>query len=288
MTILLLLTFAALTQSFTIVPQLNHWRAPQKNLYAETNFLEAASDIDDTFSSPIVPVSKRDSRFVSSVKVETTGAGSPQKTLYADTNFLEAARDVDDSFPSPIVPASKRDSRLLLSSRVKVETTDAGSLRIFIPKVGIKSENLGEVGFTASWLGIIGYWTVGMVQAGMGPLGLAFSVPFWMAGASMANKSIIDPATAVQLKIGVHGWSLEKKLLGSKTVAVGEGPTWQLNEAVVDSDMEVNGKPLTSVQLHSVSQHYSFGHALKTKEKEFVAREINEWLKRNDEEILRV
>jgi hypothetical protein len=198
--------------------------------------------------------------------------------------FLRKDGFDDDSNLVPYI--SRRRDKLMLSSKVTVETTDAGSLQISIPRIGLQGSSIFDLGFTASWLGIIGYWTFGMVRAGAGPVGALFSVPFWLAGASMANKSIIDPATAVRLTIGVYGWSLEKTVLGSKTQTL-EGPTWQLDEAVVDADMVVNGKPLTCIHLDSGVQVHSFGHALTTKEKEWVVMEINEWLKENDEEIIK-
>lgn len=100
----------------------------------------------------------------------------------------------------------------------------------------------------------------------------------------MANKSIVDPATSIRLTIGVYGWSMEKTLAGAKTTTI-EGPTWQLEDAVVDADMVANGKPLTCVQLDSGTKTYSFGHALASKEKDWVAREINEWLEQNSDAI---
>ena len=100
----------------------------------------------------------------------------------------------------------------------------------------------------------------------------------------MANKSVIDPATALRLTIGVYAWSLEKTVLGANTQTI-EGPTWQLEEAEVNADMVVNGKPLTCIQLKAGSKTYNFGHALSTKEKEWIVLEINEWLHLNDEEI---
>ena len=178
----------------------------------------------------------------------------------------------------------RQQGKLLLSSKVTIETTDAGSLQISIPRIGIHGSNLFELGFTASWFGIIGYATMNMLRAGAGPMGTLFLIPFWLAGAQMANKSVIDPATALRLTLGVYAWSLEKKILGSNTQTI-EGPTWQLEEAEVNSDMVVNGKPLTCIQLKAGSIPYDFGHALSTKEKEWIVLEINEWLHLNDEEI---
>jgi hypothetical protein len=174
---------------------------------------------------------------------------------------------------------SRRDT-LQVSSTVTVETTDAGSLRILICRPGLQGSNLFELGFTVTWLGLIGYLTF----SGPGLVGRLFTIPFWLAGAQMANKSVIDPATAVQLTIGVYGWELEKTLLGSKTQGT-QGPTWQLEQAEVISDMEINGKPCTCVQFQSESHVHRFGHALTAKEKEWIVTEINEWLHENHEEI---
>jgi hypothetical protein len=111
-----------------------------------------------------------------------------------------------------------------------------------------------------------------------------FSIPFWIAGTSMANQSLIEPNTTTQLTLGIYSWSLEKSLLGTHRI-VAEGPTWQLDQARVDSEMEINGKPLTSIMLQSGTNVYSFGHGLTDKEKDWVALEINEWLKEHDTEI---
>ena len=102
----------------------------------------------------------------------------------------------------------------------------------------------------------------------------------------MAKKTVIDPALALQITVGVYAWSLEKRLLGSKTQTF-EGPTWELEAAAVNSDMVVNGKALTCIQLRSGSRTFEFGHSLTMKEKEWIVLEINEWLESNEEEIRR-
>lgn len=182
------------------------------------------------------------------------------------------------------IKMTRRNDNFMLASKVTIETTDAGSLQILIPRIGIKGSNLFELGFTASWLGIIGYTTINMIRARAGLVGSLFLVPFWLAGAQMANKSVIDPATTLRLTIGVYAWSLEKTVLRSKTKTM-EGPTWQLEGAAINSDMVVNEKPLTCIQLKSGSKSFDFGHALTMKEKEWIVLEINEWLQNNDEAI---
>jgi eukaryotic-like serine/threonine-protein kinase len=186
-------------------------------------------------------------------------------------------RDVE--FVEDVVDVSRHNT-LQSSSKVAVETTDAGSLRISISRLGIQGSNLVDVVFTVSWLGLIGYLTL----SGPGVIVRLFTIPFWLAGAQMANKSVIDPVTAVQLTIGVFGWSLDKTLLGSKTRET-QGPTWQLEEAQIICDMEINGKPCTCIQFQSGLHLHRFGHALTTREKEWIVTEINEWLQENHEDI---
>jgi hypothetical protein len=248
MLLCLLLASITATTSFTVVPLLRTATLIQRTPLPEHKkfFLQGRDDIDD------------------------------------DAETIVPYRDSTSTIDSTILP--RDNNKLMLSSKVTVERTDAGSLHISIPEVGLQSSNLFELGFTASWIGIIGYMTMGMVRAGTGPVGALFTLPFWIAGASMANKSIVDPATSVRLTVGVYGWSMEKTLAGAKTKTI-EGPTWQLEDAVVGADIEVNGKPLTCVQLDTGAKTYSFGHALSSKEKDWIAMEINEWLELNSDEI---
>lgn len=185
----------------------------------------------------------------------------------------------DIEFVEDVVDVSRRNA-LQTSSKVTIETTDAGSLSISISRLGIQGSNLVDLGVTVSWLGLIGYLTF----SGPGLVVRLFTIPFWLAGAQMANKSVIDPATAVQLTIGVYGWSLDKTLLGSKAQET-QGSTWQLEQAQVICDMEINGKPCTCIQFQSGSHVHRFGHALTAREKEWIVTEINEWLQENHEEI---
>jgi hypothetical protein len=170
-------------------------------------------------------------------------------------------------------------------SNILIDETDAGSLWIRIPAVGIKGDNLFEIGFTATWLGLVGQMTIRSLAAGaVGPAGSLIFLPFWLAGAQLTKKTAIDPLTDIDLTIGVYAWSLSKKVLGN-IVKVTEGPTWKLEAAEVNSDIEVNGKALTCVQLSVGGRIESFGNSLSEKEKEWLVQEINNWLSKNKEDI---
>ncbi|KAK3273293.1 hypothetical protein CYMTET_18456 [Cymbomonas tetramitiformis] len=142
---------------------------------------------------------------------------------------------------------------------------------------GVTSETLGTGTFALTWNGFIGVWTVSAVTAGA-PLFALFSLPFWVAGATLATEAVLPVIQETVLEIGVSKFELRETMgvFGDgKEVA---GYTTDLDGVNMVTEMVVNGTPLKNLQLVEGALKHSFGGGLSEIELQWVQTEIRAFL----------
>ncbi|CAM9253704.1 unnamed protein product [Chrysoparadoxa australica] len=164
------------------------------------------------------------------------------------------------------------------SMRVQVERDDdVPLLRIVVPARGF---NLMSDGFTAmfsvGWFASIGAWTAG--AAATGPVAVAFSIPFWGAGAVMAKQAFIDPFTRAELKIGEFGWEVRSELKGKLFGSETSGASNEIRCATVRVAGYVNEVPQYVLVLETGRGEINTFGAIELAEQEYIRDQINDFL----------
>ena len=175
-----------------------------------------------------------------------------------------------------------RLGRIRTPAGTKVEvsrTKNPPHLRIVIPAAGITGQSLASGSFAVVWNGFVGFWTVSALSAGGGLLMAAFSIPFWMAGATVAKSAFDNVFESVTLDIHGDVFSLVRTAGGNKyaeelgDVADITGSGARLVVASVTND-----EPNVCLELACGVRALRFGSGLTKIELEYVAGEVNDFL----------
>lgn len=157
-------------------------------------------------------------------------------------------------------------------------------LRITIPPDGISGEVVSKGAFTVAWTGFTAFWTVGVLTGGAPLLFSLFSIPFWAAGVRMAKSTIDQISGLTTLVISFGGGEKEVFYFGlASKGAFGrqdfiEGDARDLDQAMVNTEMYVNGDPVTQLVLQEGTRRYILGRGLEMVEQEWLRDEINDFL----------
>jgi len=146
----------------------------------------------------------------------------------------------------------------------RLEYTDAGTLQIDIPPMGLTQNAVFSGAFAAAWFSTIVPATAS---------GGLFLVPFWLAGGLVAKTAVYDPFISTRLILGKYAWSLDQRYAGRNIRHV-EGASEDLGSAQVECSVVENGKPKYIIQLFAGSV-IEFGLGLPLQELEFLTYTIN-------------
>lgn len=170
-------------------------------------------------------------------------------------------------------------------SRVLVDRDRSNRLlRVTIPPQGFSGETVSKGMFAVAWTGFTAFWTIGVLTGGAPLFFSLFSIPFWAAGVQMAKSTVDQVSGLTSLVISFGGGEKEVFYFGlSSKGAFGrkdyvEGDSRDLDHATVDTEMYVNGQPVTELVLQEGTRRYVLGKGLDTVEQEWLRDEINDFL----------
>lgn len=171
-------------------------------------------------------------------------------------------------------------------SRVVLERDRTNRLlRVAVPAKGLSGETISKGVFTVAWTGFTAFWTMGVLTGGA-PFAFAlFSIPFWAAGARLARATAEDVSGLTTLVVSFGGGEREifyfalcsRTALGRDGIV--EGDARDLDGAVVETEMFVNGRPVTELYLCEGTRRHAVGGALEAVEQEWLRDEINDFLR---------
>uniref|UniRef100_A0A7S0X762 non-specific serine/threonine protein kinase n=1 Tax=Mantoniella antarctica TaxID=81844 RepID=A0A7S0X762_9CHLO len=162
-------------------------------------------------------------------------------------------------------------------TRVVVEREGKTKLLIVIPPQGVTMASAGTGAFALAWNGFIAFWTASALAAGGGLVMAAFTIPFWLAGSSVAKTAFEQVFEASRLEVDAFQFSQTTTATGlvSKTTA-GEVDDLQGVRLVVESTS--NDEPNVCLELEYGATPVRFGRGLTPIELEFVAAEVNAFI----------
>lgn len=170
-------------------------------------------------------------------------------------------------------------------SRVVVDRDKSNRLlRVTIPPKGLSGEAVSKGAFALAWTGFTAFWTVGVLTGGAPLFFSLFSIPFWAAGVRLAKSAVDQVSELTSLVISFGGGEKEVFFFGlSSRGAFGrqyfaEGDARDLDQAMVDTEMYVNGQPVTELILQEGTRRYVLGKGLDQVEQEWLRDEINDFL----------
>ena len=160
-------------------------------------------------------------------------------------------------------------------------------LEIEIPPAKFDSSTVATGGFALAWNAFVAFWTVSAF-AGGGILFALFSIPFWVAGASLAKQAFGRQFLREHLEIGLGKWKLKQQLAGLRGRGDASEVDWSgssgkevggRSEDLLDALLQVtgyiNGDPQAQLVLRQGVEKYTFGESLDPIEQEYLAEVIN-------------
>lgn len=170
-------------------------------------------------------------------------------------------------------------------SRVMVERDRANRLlRIVIPAKGFSGNALSKGAFAVAWTGFTAFWTVGVLTGGAPVVFSLFSLPFWAAGVQMARSTADEVMGYITLVVSFGGGEKEVFYFALSTqgafgkVDLVEGDSRDLDYAAIETEMYVNGEPVTELVLREGTRRRVLGKGLDLVEQEWLRDEINDFL----------
>ena len=157
-----------------------------------------------------------------------------------------------------------------LATRSTISYTDANSIVVTVPPIGLAANSVMPGVFSVAWFSAIIPATVAA-----GGIGSAlFLLPFWLSGGLVAKLAFYDPFLGGELTIGRYAWSLKGTYIGMKRKEK-DGATAELRGAVAEVAAVVNGIPNAELRLYGEKGVVSLGLGLPRDELEYLASEIN-------------
>jgi len=176
---------------------------------------------------------------------------------------LSGVGESASSIQASLAPASLRSD---------ISRTDAGTLVINVPPVGLKAESILPGVFSLVWFSAI------IPATFAGGIGSAlFLLPFWASGGLVAKLAFYDPFLGGELSIGRYAWSLKGTYAGIKKKEK-DGATQELRGAAAEVALYVNEVPRGELRLYGERGMLSLGLGLPFNELEYLAGEINQHL----------
>jgi hypothetical protein len=178
------------------------------------------------------------------------------------------------AFERPPPPAAPERRAAPVGARARLSRTDAGTLRVEIPRAA--RGDIGSVAFggafSVAWFSAIGSFTAAaLATASVGAV--AFTLPFWLAGATVVKQTVLDPLLRHELEIGLYAFSARWVLPGGRVVKEFSGASEDLGEALplLAEDGLVRALELRTRR----GEVWTFGQGLSPPELNYLAQEID-------------
>ena len=162
-------------------------------------------------------------------------------------------------------------------TRVIVEREGKSKILIVVPPQGLTMASAGTGAFAVAWNGFVAFWTASALAAGGGLLMAAFSIPFWLAGSSVAKTALQEVFEASRLEIDGYAYSLDITATGLVSNRT-EGSLEDVQGARLVVESTTNDEPNMCLELEVGAAPVRFGRGLKPIELEYVAAEINAFI----------
>jgi hypothetical protein len=165
---------------------------------------------------------------------------------------------------------------------IRVRLTDAGSLEIKIPPVGIRRETQ-DGWFMApviTYPTVILAWELRSLGRVVTNPGLVLFSTLWtFCDVALLKDTIWQYCRPTKLTMGTYTTILEK----GKTQT--EFPTISMKNVTIGSNLSINKKELPAIFLSTDQNKYSFGHGLPQREMQWLSQVIDAWLDANQSQI---
>jgi len=162
-----------------------------------------------------------------------------------------------------------------VGSKIRLNKTNY-KLIVDIPPGGLQGDMIPFGRFCAIWLGIVFLSTAGAIVVGDTFLARQL-ILFWLVGFSMVGGLFYFAARRFYLEIDRKKFRLEWKFLDWSRMV--EGNTADIEKVEVsNSNVKVNGKPVTTCALIEGVRTHRFGSMLTQVEKEWLMAEISDFL----------
>lgn len=220
----------------------------------------------------------------SGLGIGSGGALSPEEVVSLTEAFANITPLKPGAF-NMISGWARGKRRKPAGSRVNLER-DAESrlLRISVPPRGLSGDALSRGAFTVAWTGFTAFWTLGVITGGAPLVFSLFSIPFFAVGARMARQTADEVAGVSNLVLSFGGGEKEVFYFGLSSKGplgrgrVVEGDPRDIDRAVLETEMYVNGRPVTALVINEGTRRHSFGGGLDPVEQEWLRDEINDFL----------
>ena len=173
--------------------------------------------------------------------------------------------------------APRRRMRKPAGTRVICERVGSSKLRLVIPPKGLTPGGTYVAGFALAWNSFVAFWTVSALASGGGLLFAAFSIPFWLAGKTVAMQAFDEIFEATALEFDAFGFEFTRTATG----LVSDGKAGEVADVsgcglVVES--VTNGENSMCLELEYGAEPVRFGRGLARVELEYVCGEVNSFL----------
>jgi len=163
-------------------------------------------------------------------------------------------------------------------TRVTLSRTGGEALSVEIPKAGVTGDTVSTGAFTAAWIAGIGFWTASAITGGAPILFTAFSIPFWLAGGSLAKKTVYGAAASEALTIDENLYSVKQVAFG-KEIGGGAGDRDDLVDCGIVTTGYVNSRPVRCIKFRTRgSTDRDFGMSLSESEVQWICSEVRDFL----------
>ena len=206
---------------------------------------------------------------------------SPRPARHSHVPRVVSSDYIRATAPDPREVTIPDDFRM---KKIRVRLTDAGSLEIQIPPVGMRRETK-DGWFMApviTYPTVVFAWELRSIGRVVSNPGLAvFSTLWTICDVAFLKDTIWQYCRPTKLTMGTYTTILEKGK--SRT----EFPTISMQTVTIGSNLIINKKEIPAIFLSTIDQNnkYSFGHGLPEREMQWLSQVIDAWLDANQIQI---
>jgi hypothetical protein len=213
--------------------------------------------------------------------VQRHGTMSPRPARQYHVPRVVSSDYIRATAPDPREVVIPDDFRM---KKIRVRLTDAGSLEIQIPPVGIRRETQ-EGWFLApviTYPTVVFAWELRSISRVVKNPGLVLFTTLWtVIDVALLKDTIWQYCRPTKLTMGTYTTILEK----GKTRT--EFSTASIYNITIESNLSINKKECPAIFLSTIDQKnkYSFGHGLPEREMQWLSQVIDAWLDANQSQI---
>jgi hypothetical protein len=204
---------------------------------------------------------------------------SPRPVRHYHVPRVVSSNYIRATAPDPREVVIPDDFRM---KKIRVRLTDAGSLEIQIPPVGLRRETQDGwiLAPMVTYPTVLLAWELRSISRVVTNPGLVLFTTLWtICDVSLKKDTIWQYCRPTKLTMGTYTTILEK----GKTRT--EFPTLSVQNLTIRSNMTVNKKECPAIFLSTDHNQYSFGHGLPEREMQWLSQVIDAWLDANENKI---